>query len=79
MPVIKMQHVPAQAMDINQLKVSRNIHDITNLMEQGGIGDPDLEMEENSEYKRDLVDMHEHVILFHGDLRTFEQVLGVLQ
>ena len=66
-------------MDINQSKVSGNICAITNLMEQGGVGDPDQGMEENSEYKRDVVDMRKHVILFHGDLGTFERVLGVLQ
>ena len=78
-PVVKMRHVPARAMDINQSKVSGNIRAIANLMEQGGVGDPDQGMEENSEYERDVVDMREHVILFHGDLGTFERVLGVLQ
>ena len=65
-------------MDINQSKISGNIHAIANLMEQGGVGDPDQGMEENSEYERDIVDMHEHVILFHGDLGMYKRVLGVL-
>jgi len=66
-------------MDINQSKVSGNIRAITNLTEQGGVGDPDQGMEENSEYERNVVDMREHVILFHEDLGTFKWVLGVLQ
>ena len=78
-PVVKMRHAPARAMDINQSKVSGNIRAITNLLDQGGVGDPDEGMEENSEYERDVVDMRKYVILFHGDLGTFERVLGVLQ
>ncbi|KIM76705.1 hypothetical protein PILCRDRAFT_77537, partial [Piloderma croceum F 1598] len=60
-PVVKMRHAPARAMDINQSKVSGNIRAIANLMEQG-----------------DIVDMREHVILFHGYLGTYERVLGML-
>ena len=78
-PVVKMRHVPARAMDVNQSKVSGNIRAIANLLEQGGVGDPDEGMEEDSEYERDVVDMREFVILFHGNLGTFEQVLSVLQ
>ena len=78
-PVVKMQHAPARAMDINQSKVSGNIRAIANLLDQGGVGDPDEGMKENSEYERDVVDMRKYVILFHGDLSTFEHVLGVLQ
>jgi hypothetical protein len=78
-PVVKMRHAPARAMDINQSKVLGNIHAITNLLDQGGVGDPDEGMEENSEYKRDVVDMGKYVILFHGNLGTFERVLRVLQ
>ena len=43
------------------------------------MGDPDEGMEEDSEYERDVVDMWEFVILFHGNLGTFECVLGILQ
>src|SRR5882762_11029367 len=78
-PVVKMRHAPARAMDINQSKVSGNIRAVANLMEQGGVGDPDEGMEENDEYERDVVDMRQFVILFHGDLGTFERVLSVLQ
>ena len=53
-PVVKMRHAPARAMDINQSKVSGNIRAIANLMDQGGVGDPDQGMEENSEYERDI-------------------------
>jgi len=78
-PVVKMRHAPARAMDINQSKIAGNIRAVANLMDQGGVGDPDEGMEEDSEYERDVVDMREFVILFHGDLGTFERVLGILQ
>jgi hypothetical protein len=78
-PVVKMRHVPACAMDINQSKVSGNIRAVANLMEQGGVGDPDEGMEEDSEYERDVVDMRPFVILIHGDLGTFERVQSILQ
>jgi hypothetical protein len=78
-PVVKMRHKPARAMDINQSKVLGNIRAVGNLMEQGGVGDPEEGMEEDSEYEQDIVDMRPFVILFHGDLGTFERVLSILQ
>ena len=74
-----MRHAPVRAMDINQSKVLGNICVIMNLLDEGGVGDPDEGMEENGEYKRDIVDRHKYVILFHGNLSTFECVLRVLQ
>jgi hypothetical protein len=50
-------------MDVNQSKVLGNIRAIANLLEQGGVGDSDEGMEEDSKYERDVVDMQEFVIL----------------
>ena len=49
--MVKMRHKPARAMDINQSKVSGNIRAVGNLMEQGGVSDPEEGMEEDSEYE----------------------------
>jgi hypothetical protein len=51
-PVVKMVHVPARAMDINQSKVSGNIQAIEELISQGGVGDP--EVDESSEWESDV-------------------------
>ena len=66
-PVVKMRHAPAKAMDINQSRVSGNIQAIENLMEQGGIGD----------VTEDSVDIQEHVVIFNGDLATGERLEAV--
>ena len=36
-------------------------------------------MAKDSEYEKDLVNMLAFVILFHGDLGTFERVAGIFQ
>ncbi|KAF7973123.1 hypothetical protein HWV62_16158 [Athelia sp. TMB] len=76
-PVVKMRHAPARAMDINQSKIAGNIDAIANLMEQGGVWDPMEGVEENGGECKDVEDMREYVILFHGDLGTGERVLGL--
>ncbi|KAF7969309.1 hypothetical protein HWV62_27741 [Athelia sp. TMB] len=76
-PVVKMRHVPARAMDINQSKIAGNIDAIANLMTQGGIGDPMEGIEPGSDEVNDVEDMREYVVLFHGDLGTGERVLGL--
>ncbi|KAF7971243.1 hypothetical protein HWV62_21560 [Athelia sp. TMB] len=76
-PVVKMRHVPARAMDINQSKIAGNIDAIVNLMDQGGIGDPMEGIEPESGKFNDVEDMREYVVLFHGDLGTGERVLGL--
>ncbi|KAG2336030.1 hypothetical protein BDR05DRAFT_1006230 [Suillus weaverae] len=70
-PVTKMRHAPARAMDINQFKVSGNIEAITDLLHQGGIGEPSevLHGQEDT-----MVDIGDYVIIFHGDLGTAERV-----
>ncbi|KAA1479733.1 hypothetical protein DENSPDRAFT_789531 [Dentipellis sp. KUC8613] len=75
-PVTKLYHVPARAMDINESTVSGNLDAIQNLMRQGGIGNPDDD--EDNNYIYDIVDMSEYVVLFHGDLSTCERVQSVM-
>jgi len=78
-PVVKMRHAPSRAMDINQSKVSGNIRAIVNLLDQGSVGDPTEAVHKDSEYENNLVTMLAFVILFHGDLGTFERVMSILQ
>ena len=68
-PVVKMQHAPARAMDINQSKVSGNIQAITNLMTQGG-----LSIGSSTEGNDGVVDASEYMLPFFGDLGTGERV-----
>ncbi|KAG1811373.1 uncharacterized protein BJ212DRAFT_1465633 [Suillus subaureus] len=70
-PVMKMRHAPARAMDINQSKVSGNIEAITDLLCQGGVGEPSEALHSQEDA---MVDIGEYVIIFHGDLGTAEQV-----
>ncbi|KZP14845.1 hypothetical protein FIBSPDRAFT_751267 [Athelia psychrophila] len=74
-PVVKMWHTPARAMDINQSKVSGNIDAMANLMAQGGVGDPMEGIEPESGKLNDVEDMQEYVILWYGDLGTGERAL----
>ena len=76
-PVVKMVHIPARAMDINQSKVSGNIQAIEELIQQGGVGDP--EVDGSSVRESDVTDIREHVVLFHGDLGTGERVESLLE
>ena len=76
-PLVKMRHAPAKAMDINQSKVSGNIQAIEELMRQGGIGDPTVD--DGTPWESSLVDLREHVALFHGDLGTAERVQSLLE
>lgn len=58
-PLVKTPIFAARAMDVNNSTVSGNIQAVTDLLAQGGIGDPDVS---------------EYVILIHGDLGTGEQL-----
>lgn len=62
-------------MDINQSKVSGNIEAITDLLWQGSVGDP------SGPYGLDntIVDLEEHIIIFHGDLGTAERVQTLME
>ena len=68
-PVVKMRHAPARAMDINQSKVSGNIQAITNLMTQGG-----LSIGSSTEGNDGVVNASEYILPFFGDLGTGERV-----
>lgn len=68
-PVTKLQHFPAQTMDINNSTVDGNIEAIQQLCAQAGIGDPTAIYATGDE-----TDIAEYVVLFHGDLGTMERV-----
>jgi len=74
-PIRKMRHAPARAMDINQSRVSGNIQAISALLTQGGVGDP----EDNAPEGSDVVDVSPYVVLIHGDLGTAERVVSLLE
>ncbi|KAJ7214687.1 hypothetical protein C8J57DRAFT_1600637 [Mycena rebaudengoi] len=86
-PVVQMRYAPARAMDINQSTHTGNISAIGNLLGQGGVG-PGLPPEDPNETDpvkiaqrkrlRGLVSILNYVVLFFGDLGTFERVQGVL-
>ena len=70
-PVVKTHQVPAYAMDIVQSTTKGNAEAIENLLRQGGVGDPAS--------NPGVRDMTNHVILFHGNLSTFEQIESILE
>ncbi|OCH83847.1 hypothetical protein OBBRIDRAFT_742583, partial [Obba rivulosa] len=69
-PVTKLHYLPAKSMDINQSR--GNIEAITNLLRQGGMGDP-------KEDGDDVQDISDYVVLIHGDLGTCERVKSILR
>jgi hypothetical protein len=79
-PVVKMRYAPARSMDVNESTHSGNISAITNLVHQGGVGDPDAqtEREKQTQWTRRMLSLLEYVVIFFGDLATFERVMGVL-
>ncbi|KAF7348211.1 hypothetical protein MSAN_01774300 [Mycena sanguinolenta] len=82
-PVVKMRYAPARAMDINQSTHSGNISAIENLLAQGGVGPPVDPNEDPLKIPprrrlRNVVSLLNYVVLFFGDLGTFERVQGVL-
>jgi hypothetical protein len=73
-PIVKMHQAPARSMDINQSKVSGNISAIPDLLKQGGIEDPT----EKAADKSGIKDISKYVVIFFGDLGTFERVQSLL-
>ncbi|KAF8226811.1 hypothetical protein L208DRAFT_1300200 [Tricholoma matsutake] len=71
-PVTKTPITPARAMNCSNSSVSGNIETILNLMEQGGVGDPN-----DMDAKFEVVDVSPFVVLFHGDLGTGDQINDV--
>ncbi len=70
-PLVKTKLVPARAMDINNGTVDGNRDAIQTLLAQGGVGDPNDAEEGGQE---DVVNATEHIVLFHGDLRSGEKI-----
>ncbi|KAJ7105154.1 hypothetical protein C8R44DRAFT_529514, partial [Mycena epipterygia] len=86
-PVVKMRYAPARAMDINQSTHAGNISAVENLLGQGGVGPlpPPADPKETDPIKiaqrkrmDQLVSVLKYVVLFFGDLGTFERVQGIL-
>jgi len=71
-PLLKTPIYPLRAMEYSNSTVSGNLSTIQNLMEQGGVGDPD-----NVEIEYAVEDMTLHVILFHGDLGTGDRIFSL--
>jgi hypothetical protein len=74
-------------MDINQSTHAGNISAVENLLSQGGVGlpPPPLDPKEKDPAKiaqhkrlRQLVSVAKYVVLFFGDLGTYERIQGVL-
>ncbi|KAJ6622272.1 hypothetical protein B0H10DRAFT_1662626, partial [Mycena sp. CBHHK59/15] len=86
-PVVKMRYAPARAMDINQSTHAGNISAVENLLGQGGVGPPlppddpnekdPVKIAQRKRLRR-VVSILKYVVLFFGDLGTFERVQGVL-
>lgn len=68
-PLVKTEQVPAQAMDINPSTPAGNGDVITNILGQGGVGDPN---QENA--PEGLTNIDDHVVIVHGDLGTGERI-----
>ena len=73
LPLTKTPILAARAMDVNNSTVSGNIRAVIELLEQGGIYDP----EEIVQRDIDSPDITEHVVLVHGDLGTGERLQAV--
>ncbi|KAH7913660.1 hypothetical protein BJ138DRAFT_1001804, partial [Hygrophoropsis aurantiaca] len=69
-PVHKTNQIPCRSMKIKQSTTDGNVEVMENLLQQGGIGDPD---DESFNAGHDI-DMSEHVLLVHGDLLTKERL-----
>ena len=57
-------------MDTSNSTVEGNIRAVSELLSQAGVGDPT----EKSTRERPVENISEHVLLFHGDLGTWERV-----
>ncbi|KAF8192847.1 hypothetical protein K438DRAFT_1589904, partial [Mycena galopus ATCC 62051] len=86
-PIVKMRYAPARSMDINQSTHAGNISAIENLLSQGGVGPPLPPLDPNekdpakiAQHKRlrHVVSVLKYVVLFFGDLGTYERVQGIL-
>ncbi|KAG1766500.1 hypothetical protein EV702DRAFT_945987, partial [Suillus placidus] len=67
-PIVKTPTMAASAMDVSNSTVAGNIQSVINLLEQGGIVEPD------SFDDPEIPNISEYVIMFHGDLGTGERL-----
>jgi hypothetical protein len=72
-PVIKTPTIAVSVMDVSNSTVASNMQSVINLLEQGGIMEPDTFNDS------EIPDISEYVILFHGDLGTGEWLQAVQQ
>jgi hypothetical protein len=86
-PIVRMRYAPARSMDNNQSTHAGNISAIEGLLFQGGVGPALLPLAPNekdpakiAQFNRlkQLISILKYVVLFFGDLGTFERVQGVL-
>ena len=71
--LVKTPIIAAHAMDLSNSTVSGNISSIVNLLQQGGVENPD------NVDDPEMSDFSEYVILFHGDLGTAERIQAAQQ
>ncbi|KAI5822356.1 hypothetical protein K523DRAFT_288205 [Schizophyllum commune Tattone D] len=76
-PVVKLRCAPCRTMNISEASVSGNINVVGDLLRQAGVGDPGDN--DRSASDADLVDITRHILLFHGDLGTYERVQSILK
>ncbi|KAF5313897.1 hypothetical protein D9619_013000 [Psilocybe cf. subviscida] len=77
-PVVKMRYAPARAMDHNESTYAGNISVINDLLAQGGVADPETLTDTQRKFVKNI-SLIKYVVLFFGDLATFERVAGVLR
>jgi len=65
-------------MDINQSKVSGNKDAIADLLQQGRVGDP-TDDDDDDEWEPGIIDISPYVVLIHGDLGTCEHIESLLE
>ncbi|KAL1687148.1 hypothetical protein GGG16DRAFT_128169 [Schizophyllum commune] len=75
-PVVKLCYTPCRMMDISEASVEGNINVISSLLAQAGVGDP---RDVSDSQAQSIVDITRHVLLFHGDLGTYERVMSILE
>ncbi|KAL1698522.1 hypothetical protein EV121DRAFT_218038 [Schizophyllum commune] len=76
-PPVKLRSAPLRMMDKSEASVSGNIDVISDILRQAGVGD--VRDVEDPRTQAHLVDISRHVLLFHGDLGTYERVMSVIE
>ena len=71
-PLVKTPIIPARSMEFSNSTVAGNISTIINLMNQGGVGDPD-DLDTIYEVKDGML----YMFFFHGDLGTGDRILSI--